>query len=461
MSELSLAFLFLLFGLALGGLGTWIIAKLKFSAGAILPHDLQEKYVRKEIHELLQNQADILRDDLKEKEAQMLALEKKLAGRERDLLYLEEKVAHWKQDFEALQGRAHLQFESIANRLLEEKSIKFTAQNEKQLNDLLQPLREKIRDFGQDIERRFTDEAKDKVSLKKEIESLRELNLQLSSDAQNLAAALKGDSKTQGDWGEMQLELLLEKAGLLKGVHFAAQAAFKGENGQQKRPDFIIYLPEGKHLILDSKVSLKAYEQFFNENDKHVKSKHLKAHLDSLRNHIKDLGSKDYQQLYQINSPDYLLLFVPIEPAFSLALQHDSTLFVDALEKNIVLVTNSTLLATMRTVSFIWRQERQNKNVLEIARQSGLLYDKFVSFVDDLQEIGERLQHARNAWDGAMNKLCDSKRFGDTLVGRAQKIKELGAKASKQLPQNLLEGGPTENGLDEAIEIGEMGMENG
>ncbi len=459
MSELSLAFLFLLFGLVIGALGAWMIAKLKFSATAILPGDIQSKYISKEVHESLQNQADMLRDDLKEKEESIIALEKSLAGKERDLLYLEEKMAHWKGDIEAMQGKAKVEFENIANRLLEEKSKKFTDQNERQLNDLLHPLREKIKDFGQDMERRFTDEAKDKVSLKKEIEHLRVLNLQLSSDAQNLAAALKGDSKTQGDWGEMQLEMLLEKSGLQKGTHFRMQASFKDQNGLSKRPDFIIHLPEGKHLVIDSKVSLRAYEQFYNENDEILKTKHLKAHLDSLRNHIKDLSSKDYQHLYQINSPDYLLLFVPIEPAFSLALQNDSTLFVEALEKNIVLVTTSTLLATMRTVSFIWRQERQKKNVLEIARQSGLLYDKFVSFVDDLQVIGERLDQARNAWDGAMNKLSDSKRFGDTLIGRAQKIKELGAKATKQLPQNLLELPEEENGLEIEMQEEELGME--
>lgn len=467
MSAIAVSFLFLVLGLLLGTLVAWMVAKLKFSAQGISHTQLQIGYVAKEIHESLQNQADMLREDMKEKEESIIVLEKALAGRERDLLYLEEKLVHWQRDIETLQGRAHLEFENIANRILEEKSKKFTDQNEKQLNDLLHPLREKIKDFGQDIDRRFTDEAKDKVSLKKEIESLRELNMQLSTDAQHLASALKGDSKVQGDWGELQLELLLEKSGLQKGIHFTVQPTYKDENGQHKRPDFVIHLPEGKHLVVDSKVSLKAYELFFNAESEELRAGHLKSHLDSLRNHIRELGSKNYQLLYQINSPDYLLLFVPIEPAFSLALQHDSKLFLEALEKNIVLVTTTTLMATMRTVSFIWRQERQKKNVLEIARQSGLLYDKFVSFVDDLQEIGLRLNQARNAWDGAMNKMSDSKRFGDTLIGRAQKIKELGAKTSKRLPADLLdfpEGDDrTElerNQEEESIEIEKLGMEH-
>ncbi|MEO1263802.1 MAG: DNA recombination protein RmuC, partial [Bacteroidota bacterium] len=210
---------------------------------------------------------------------------------------------------------------------------------------------------------------------------------------------------------------------------------------QDRRPDFIINLPEEKHLIVDSKVSLTAYEKFYNATEKEKRKKYIAAHLQSIRSHIKDLNSKKYQYLYEINSPDYLLLFIPIEPAFAVALEHDSKLFLDALDKNIVIVTSSTLLATMRTVSYIWRQEKQKKNVLEIARQSGLLYDKFVGFVNDLNEVGGKLNAAQNAWHAAMNKLSDSKKYGDTLIGRAEKIKKLGAKTSKELPKELLEEG--------------------
>lgn len=439
MTDLPILLLFLLLGLLIGSLTGWLLAKLYFARFAISQKEIEEKYVARDVHQVLLEQKESVLHDLSCANENRLALEKALSAKDRDLLYLEEKLAHWEKDYKALQARAHIEFENIANRLLEEKSKKFTDQNEKKLNDLLHPLRDKIREFGQDIERRFTDEAKDVVSLKKEIDSLKVLNLQLSGDAQNLASALKGDSKTQGDWGEFQLELLLEKAGLLKGTHYYTQPSFKDENGSDKRPDFIIQLPEGKHLIVDSKVSLTAYEKYFNAEDASKKSKFLKEHVDSIRGHIRDLSGKNYQHLYQINSPDYLLLFVPIEPAFAAALQHDSKLFLYALDNNIVIVTTSTLLATMRTVSYIWRQERQKKNVLEIAHQSGMLYDKFVGFVEDLQDMGQRLDQAQASYHGAMNKLSDSKKYGDTLIGRAEKIKELGAKATKSLPKEFLE----------------------
>ncbi|MFT5166973.1 MAG: DNA recombination protein RmuC, partial [Saprospiraceae bacterium] len=224
-----------------------------------------------------------------------------------------------------------------------------------------------------------------------------------------------------------------------KDVHYQTQSSFKDHEGRDKRPDFIINLPESKHLVIDSKVSLVAYERYYNEPEDKKRKKHLKAHVDSVKKHIKDLSSKNYQQLYQINSPDYLLLFVPIEAAFSLAITEEKKIFIDALEKNIVIVTTSTLLATMRTVSYIWKQERQKKSVLEIARQSGLLYDKFCNFVEDLKAIGHKLTSAQSSYHDAMNKLTDGKRMGDTLIGRAEKIKQLGAKTSKQLPKELVD----------------------
>jgi DNA recombination protein RmuC len=263
--------------------------------------------------------------------------------------------------------------------------------------------------------------------------------MQLSSDASQLASALKGDSKTQGDWGEYRLEMLLERAGLSKDIHFKTQLSFKDTEGKDKRPDFIINLPEDKQLVVDSKVSLTAYESYYNAENEEDRKHYLKAHIASIRKHLKDLNSKKYEQLYQINTPDYLIMFVPIEPAFAIAVQEDKNLFLEALDKNIVIVTTSTLLATMRTVAYIWKQENQKSHVLEIAKQSGLLYDKFCLFVDDLQEIGKRLNNAQVAYQGAMNKLTESKKFGDTLVGRAERIKALGANASKSLPKELLD----------------------
>lgn len=428
-------------GLLVGAIIAWLIASYLYGnkPRQISEEEIQQKYVLREIHDHLQNQADLLRDDLSEKEKEIRDISSQLASREQNLVHLEDKLINQKSEISKLEERFQVEFENIANRLLEEKSQKFSQQNQLQLSNILNPLKEKIKTFEEGIERRYIEETRDKISLKKEIEQLRDLNMQLSQDANNLASALKGENKTQGDWGELQLETLLEKSGLKKGIHYKTQTSYKDQNGQIKRPDFIIILPENKHLIIDSKVSLVAYEKCFTANDEAEKKRHLKAHVDSLKNHIKDLSSKNYQQLYQINTPDYLLLFVPIEPAFSLAVQNDQRLFLDALDRNIVIVTTSTLLATMRTVSFIWKQEKQKRSVLEIARQSGLLYDKFVNFVEDLRNVGHRLDSAQKAYHDAMNKMTEGQRKGDTLIGRAQKIKELGAKASKNLPSDIID----------------------
>jgi DNA recombination protein RmuC len=433
--------LFLSVGLIVGALSAWFIAKFKFAAESqkVSTAELEEKYVLKEVFENLQKQTDLQKDDLKEKEQELRTISNQLSAKEQDNQNLHKKLSDQKEELNHMQQRFQTEFENIANRLLEEKSKKFTKQNKKQLDDILSPLREKIKDFEDGIDKKFHQETIDRISLKKEIEQLRDLNLQLSQDANNLVNALKGDSKSQGDWGEFQLEMLLKKAGLVKEIHYQTQSSFKDDEGKDKRPDFIINLPEGKHLVIDSKVSLTAYEKFFNEADENKRKKHLKAHTDSLKNHVKDLSGKKYQNIYQINSPDYLLLFVPIEPAFSLAIQNDSKLFLDALEKNIVIVCPSTLLATLRTVSYIWKQDKQKRSVLEIARQSGLLYDKFCNFVEDLKAIGSRLDSAQDSYHDAMNKLTESKRRGDTLIGRAEKIKSLGAKTSKSLPKEMVE----------------------
>lgn len=431
--------LFLGIGLLVGAIAAWLIAKYKFAAtSGSLPMDMVKKeYVLREVFDNLQEQADMYRGDMMEKETEIRKLTKLLSGQEQENRGLRERLEADELRMAQLQQQFQLEFENTANRLFDEKSRRFSQQSQEQLAQLLLPLRHRIREFEEGIERRYLEKTKDMVSLKKEIEQLKDLNLQLSEDAHNLASALKGDSKIQGGWGEHRLEMLLEKAGLVKDIHYSTQSSFKDSNGKTKRPDFIINLPEQKHLVIDSKVSLTAYEKYCSDSEQ--KTKHLKGHIDSIRRHISDLSSKNYQHLYQISSPDYLLLFVPIEPAFALAVQHDQKLFLDALDKNIVLVTTSTLLATMRTVSYIWKQEKQKKSVLEIARQSGLLYDKLCNFVDDLQQVGLKLNHAQQAYHAAMNKLTDSKKFGDTLIGRAEKIKKLGAKNTKHLPGHLLE----------------------
>ena len=433
--------IYLLAGVLLGGVFVGLILYNRFAAGGLFlaKEVVQKDYVLKEIFNDVNIRFLELQKELKDKSLIIIDLNKDLSSQEQINANLDEKLNAQKEDLLNLQTRFQTEFENIANRLLEEKSVRFTNQNQSQLNEILNPLREKIKDFELNIERKFVEETQQRTTLKTEIENLRSLNQQLSQDANNLVSALRGDNKKQGDWGELQLEMLLEKAGLLRGVHFIAQPTFSDHNGQQKRPDFVIQLPENKQVIIDSKVSLVAYEQFFNNDDPSVKTRFLNNHAESLRTHVRGLSDKNYAGLYQINSPDYVLMFVPIEPALSVAMQHDSTLFTDALERNVVIVTASTLLATMRTVSFIWKQENQKKNVLEIARQSGMLYDKFVSFIEDLKQIGQRLDMAQTTYHDAMNKLTDSRKYGDTLVGRAEKIRELGAKATKQLPKEFLE----------------------
>ena len=440
-ATLTISLLFLLIGLVIGALSAWMLARFKSRIDHLPKSEVQAQFVAKEVHEAALQQNDLLRDELISKEEQLRELTGQTRAQEQSMLHLREKLEEQRHEMLRLQERFQTEFENVANRLLEEKSQKFSAHNQQQIGELLHPLREKIKTFEENIERRFVEETRDRVSLKKEIEQLRDLNRQLSQDANNLAGALKGDNKAQGDWGEMQLELLLERAGLAKDIHYSVQSSFADEEGRQKRPDCIIHLPDSKHLIIDSKVSLTAYERFFSSQEPEEQKKHLAAHVDSMRRHIRELSEKNYTSLYQINSPDYLLLFVPLESAFNVALQQDSRLFLDALDRNIVIVTTSTLLATMRTVAFIWKQDKQKRSVMEIARQSGLLYDKFVAFVEDLRGIGQRLDSAQQAYHDAMLKLSDARRPGDTLIGKAEKIRELGAKTSKQLPKELTDGG--------------------
>ena len=262
------------------------------------------------------------------------------------------------------------------------------------------------------------------------------MNLQMSQDAQNLVKALKGDTKAQGDWGEIQLERILERSGLRKGEEYSVQGSYTDEDGNRKRPDVIINLPEEKKIIVDSKVSLVDYERFVSEEEGDQKNIYLKAFINSVKRHIKDLSDKEYQNLFQEESLDFVLMFIPIEPAFSMAIQYGENLYVDAYDKNIIIVSPSTLLATLRTIANIWKQEYQRRSVIEIAKQSGALYDKFVGFVDDLIDVGNRMDQAKSSYEGAMNKL---KTGTGNLVGRAEKIKELGAKTSKSLPQNIVE----------------------
>ena len=442
------AALVLALSLLTGGLIGWLLAQLKglqsgAGAGAIGSEELEARYVHRQVHDRLQQEADLHYENLQEKNERERELLIQTSSLQQELTHLRARQNEQQAEMKRLQDASLAHFERAAERLFQEKSQRLTAENAQQLGHLLSPLRQRIESFEQQVERRFVEETRDRVTLRQEIKSLQELNQRISDEANNLAGALRGSAKTQGDWGEWQLLTLLQSSGLQDGLHFSSQSSFRDDEagGRQKRPDFIINLPDDKHLVIDSKVSLTAYERYcaHDANDAPGRRRHATDHLRSLRSHVADLASKNYTRLYQINSPDYLLLFVPIEPAFGLALQTDRTLFTDALERNIVIVTPSTLLATLRTVSYIWKQENQKKNVLEIARQSGLLYDKFVAFTEDLDQIGHRLRQAQQSYEEAYNKLSRSGKYGTTLVGRAERLRQLGARTRKSLPRNLLE----------------------
>lgn len=354
-----------------------------------------------------------------------------------------EKLSRQEKDLADLQKRFSEEFKNLAQGILEEKSQKFTLQNKENIESLLKPLSEKIKEFQTKVEDSNTADERRNATLIEQLKNLKELNQSLGDEARSLTKALRGESKTQGNWGELQLEKILNAAGLEKDLHYGKEESFKTEDDKNQRPDYLIKLPDGKHLILDSKVSLTAYARYVEAEDEAEKSLQLKAHLASLSSHIDQLSAKNYPDLKGANSPDYVLLFVANEPALNLAFREDNQLFEKALRKNIVLVSTSTLLATLRTIGYIWRQDAQNKNADEIARQAGDMYDKFANFSEDLLKLGTQMATARKTYDDAMNKLVDGR---GNLVRRAQKLRELGAqKSSKEIDSKLLDQADNED----------------
>ena len=328
------------------------------------------------------------------------------------------------------------QFKNLANEILEDKSKRFTEQNVANLDALLKPLQTKLTEFKEQVNTSYGNEARERFALKSEIERLANLNLRMSDETRSLTQALKGDSKVQGNWGELVLESILESSGLRKGEEYLVQDSHTQTDGSRLQPDVVVKLPEGRSLVVDSKVSITAYSRHAEATDPTVSEQELAAHIQSLRQHIQGLSSKNYSSLYGIGSVDFVLMFVPIEPAFLLALKTAPNLYQEALAKNIVLVCPSTLMATLRTVAHLWRQDHQNRNALEIAKQCGTLYDKFVGFVDDLEKLGQRLDQAQTSYHDAFNKLKSGK---GNLIRTAEKVRELGVKPSKNLSAPLIE----------------------
>jgi DNA recombination protein RmuC len=386
--------------------------------------------------QMLEEQVQSASQIIKEKEESIVALNRQVAGLSTENKRHIEDLQIKQADIEASEEKLRIAFKNLANEILEEKTQKFTEQNSTKLEEILKPLRERLKDFEKKVDETYDKESKQRFSLEKEIRTLAEMNQQISADAKNLTHALRLDPKKQGNWGELVLDKVLESSGLVKGQEYIREFSTRSDEGDKYRPDVIINLPDNKHIIIDSKVSLNAYTEFVNTEDTVEKDKFLKLHLLSIHNHVKLLGEKGYQMLDAFDTPDYVLLFMPIESAFSLALQNDSELFNYAWDRNVVIVSPTTLLATLRTIASIWKHEKQTQNAIEIARQGGLLYDKFVSFLVDLERIGSQLDTVKKSYDEAHKKLSSG---SGNIIGKVEKLKELGARTAKSLPRNLLD----------------------
>lgn len=410
-------------GLALG----WYVATKRCE---LLNKGVEEQLITKkeEIAEFKSTYANL--------DNQNLALHKQLATLETVNKALQEKLTEQETSIDRIQEKLSLQFKNLANDLLDEKSKKFTDQNKANLETILKPLSERLQTFEKQVEQSNKEGLERNVALRTEITKLYSLNLQITKEAENLTKAIKGEQKTQGNWGELILETILEQSGLVKDREYQVQPSILAEGGKRYQPDIIIKLPTAKQVIIDAKVSLTNYEQFFNTEQKEEKANQLKKHLLSIRRHIQTLSEKNYQNLTETAGLDFVLLFIPIEGAFNLVMEHDYNLIKEAYERNIILTSPTTLIATLRTIASIWKQDYQNQNAIEIARQSGALYDKFVSFVEDLKQVGKYLENTQKVYIESMQKLYEGR---DNLVRKTERIKLLGANTTKSIDKQLLE----------------------
>ena len=443
--------IYLIVGLAVGVPLGWLIHKAKRSNGVLESDEtkillkLEEERSKK-----LSSEYQSLNDELKKEREEVIQLNSQNASLKTSYQNLQQRLEEQKGELGQLQEKFAIEFKNLANQIFEEKSKKFTDQNKTNLHDLLHPLGQKLTDFEKKIEQTNKDSLERSTALREQIIGLRELNDRMTKEAENLTKALKGDVKTQGNWGEVILERILEKSGLEKEREYFVQQTHHSEGGRRLRPDVIIKLPDNKNLIVDAKVSLVAYERYVNTEDEAKRAQHLKEHVMSVRAHVKGLAEKNYHQLFDGGSLDYVLMFVPIEAAFGLVVQHGGELYNEAHEKSIIIVSPATLIATLRTVASIWKHEYQNKNALEIARQGGALYDKFKAFVDDLIEVGKSLDKSKGQYEQAMNKLVDGK---DNLIRKTERIRELGAKTVKVMDDKLLDRAGTDDDEKESPEL--------
>jgi DNA recombination protein RmuC len=437
----------LVIGVLLGIMIGFFIAKSKNSALISKIEEKDKLLIEKD------NAINAARLETNAETQKIISLSAELSQSKANFANLESKLKEQKSELEEIQSKFTKEFENLASKILEDKSKRFTEQNKENLDNVLTPLKDKIADFEKKVNDVYHNESRERAALAEQLKQLHELNIQMTEEANNLTRALKGDTKTQGNWGEFILESILEKSGLVKGREFFMQETIKNEEGSNLRPDVIVKLPDEKSMIIDSKVSLTAYETFNSADDENERKRNLNEHIASIRRHIKGLSPKDYQNLYGLNSLDFVLMFIPIEPAFAVAVQNDQALFYDAFEKNIVIVSPTTLLATLRTISSIWKQEKQTKNALEIAKKGGELYDKLSAFVEDLIKVGARMDDAKKSYEEAMKKLADGR---GNIVSRAQNLKLMGAKATKSIDQRIVDRATDED--EDETEAGQMNL---
>lgn len=418
--------LFLVLGIALGGLSGWFLAQRK-------QQGFQQQLLRAQDREQMANdQLSQARHKLTAERSRLEDAQQRLARAEATIGHQETKLKEQEINQEELYKQFNQQFEVIASKMMRQNAEQLSNTSNEKLNLILNPLKERIRVFEESIQQ----SSKERSGLRGELREMLKLNQRMAEEAKNLTNALRGDTKKQGNWGEVILERILERSGLIRNEEYRLQVSTFDET-QRLQPDAVIYLPENKHIIIDAKVSLKAWDQFINDPDNTHQQQAIKAHVLSVRNHIRQLGGKSYHAVDDFNSPDFVLLFMPVEAAFSAALQYDSELFNDAWDHKIVMVSPTTLLATLRTIASVWKQERQQKNAQEIARLSGKMYDKFVGFLDDMHKIENHLSQAHHSHEKAMNKLSSGR---GNLIHRADQIKQLGADARKNIHPGLIEG---------------------
>jgi len=399
--------------------------------------DLQVEFAKiQERERILMADRDRLSLEMKEESLARQSVERSLEGTNAYLQAQQEKFAEQRQEMENMKVQFNNEFQVMANKILEEKSFKFTQLNQQNISLVLDPLKEKIKTFEEKVEKSYQQESAERNVLKGVVEQLMQQSMQIKDEANNLAKALKGDNKKQGNWGEVILERVLERSGLIKDQEYKLQASVQEADGRRFQPDALIYLPDEKHLVVDAKLSLVAYERAVNADTEEDRVIFVKQHVQSIENHVRELSAKDYHSLYGIQSPDFVLLFIPIESSLSLAVNFKPELFSEAWDRRVVIVSPSTLLATLRTIASVWKQERQNRNVLEIAKEAGLLYDKFVGFLNDMDQLQGMIQKAADKHDEAMKKLSSG---SGNVIRKIEQLKTLGAKANKQIGDKYLE----------------------